>query len=1209
MSHTASDAMIPLEPMRFPLHGMRLIEASAGTGKTFTIAGLYLRLLLGHGDAQVRHATPLRVDQILVVTFTEAATAELKGRIRARIHEARLAFARHHSDDPLLQSFLDDIPDHAEAASVLLQAEREMDTMAVYTIHGFCQRMLVQNAFESGSSFHHDFITDESRLKAQVVADYWRRQFYPLSVALAAEVRNLWPTPNGLLAQIGPYLSGHALSLSVSAMEASLEQLHQDNLQRIVEMKAQWRQYQSDIDACIAESDVNKRVYTKKFRPQWIEQVSQWAEAETHSYWVPEQLSRFSQQVLYEKTPTGTPPEHPLFETIERFLATPVSIEAPLKAHAIDTCRHLLAKAKSEQQWLSFDDLLSQLSSALDLDSTGQLAQRIRTLYPIAMIDEFQDTDPLQYHIFSHIYAPHPACGLLMIGDPKQAIYAFRGADIFTYIKARRQVSSHFTLATNWRSGQSMIDAVNRLFASSDSPFLHDSDIPFIQVAAPPEAQQRQWQLHQQVQPAMTYWWPDDIAPDSVMTKGEYEQVMANATAAQIQTILQAAHAGEGSLCSKNGQKTIQAGNIAVLVRTGREGRLIKEALARQDIASVYLSNRESVFASDIAVDIQRLLQAVLTPEQERPLRAALASPLFGLAIQDLDALNSNESLWERVVQEFRQYRTIWSERGILPMLRAVLYQRHLAERWLALKVGERLLTDYLHIGELLQQAGAEIESDHALLRWLTQSMIDVTQGGHPETSIQRLESEKNLVQIVTIHKSKGLEYDLVFLPFVMSFREAKEARYYDEQQDRIVLDITRREETLAKAERERLAEDLRLLYVALTRSIYGCYVGVAPLKGRSGKGTSSAHLSAIGYLLQQGEPGDAGLLQQGIASQCDSEGHTVIDVPPSLPESPLPRVDAPQQTLTAQQKQHPIERAWRMTSYSNLVKQSGHHAFLDATQEEPGFDLDSAGEADESLFDPEEQTIFTFPKGATAGTFLHSLFEQIEFTEAPDSPANTGVIQTLMASAALDESWLPVLQQMLTHVLQTPLDGKKLRLGQVPAQQRLVEMEFLLPIDKLRSPLLNRILKRHDALSAQAGELNFAQVEGMLKGFIDLVFEYQGRYYVLDWKSNHLGNQPEDYRPARLDAAMVEHRYDFQYQIYTLALHRFLASRLVDYTYEQHFGGVYYLFLRGMDGQTSSGVFAHRPKCELITALDRFFAGEDDHMRATQEGQMELDL
>ncbi|MDW6001675.1 exodeoxyribonuclease V subunit beta [Vibrio mangrovi] len=1209
MSHTTSDAMIPLEPMSFPLHGARLIEASAGTGKTFTIAGLYLRLLLGHGDEQSRHSSALRVDQILVVTFTEAATAELKGRIRERIHEARLAFARSHSDDSLLQLFLDEIPDHAAAADVLLQAEREMDTAAIYTIHGFCQRMLVQNAFESGSRFHHEFITDESRLKAQVVADYWRRQFYPLPVELAAEVRRLWPTPADLLAQIATYLSGHAPYLSVRAMDASLEQLHQDNLQRIVQLKTQWLKFKPDIAGCITGSDVNKRSYTKKSLPQWIEQVSLWAETATESYEIPEQLLRFSQQALYEKTPQGTPPEHPLFQEIDEFLAMPVSIEAPLKAHAIETCRSLLVKSKQEQHWLSFDDLLSHLSSALDVDTTGQLALRIRTLYPVAMIDEFQDTDPLQYHIFSNIYAQHPECGLLMIGDPKQAIYAFRGADIFTYIKARHQVRSHFTLATNWRSGQSMIEAVNRLFSSSESPFLYDQDIPFFPVSSPPHAKERRWQLYQKDQPAMTYWWPDDDEPDAIMTKADYYQMMADATAARIQTILQAADQGEGILCSGDEERVIQAGHIAVLVRTGNEGRLVKEALARQGIASVYLSNRDSVFGSDIAVDIQRLLQAVLMPDQERPLRAALASPLFGLDIHYLDALNINESLWESVVQEFREYRKIWFERGILPMLRAVLYQRHLAERWLMSKGGERLLTDYLHLGELLQQAGAEIDSDHGLLRWLTQSIMDVNLGSSPEASIQRLESEKNLVQIVTIHKSKGLEYDLVFLPFVMSFRETKEARYYDETHDRIVLDMARREEALSMAEKERLAEDLRLLYVALTRSVFGCYVGIAPLKGRSVKGSTGAHLCAMGYLLQQGEPGDAALLRQGIESLLDEHGQTVMEAPPPIPDSPLSLSDVPSPELSARQKIHPIERLWRMTSYSNLVKQSGHHEFLDATREVPGFDLDSAGEADEYAFDPEEQTIFTFPKGATAGTFLHSLFEQIEFTESPESDANTQIIQVLMETAAVSDSWLPVLQQMLNHVLQTPLDGKKLRLGQIPERQRLVEMEFLLPVDKLRAPMLNRILKRYDSLSAQAGDLNFAQVKGMLKGFIDLVFEYQGQYYVLDWKSNHLGHQCEDYTPARLKAAMVEHRYDFQYQIYSLALHRFLASRITDYSYEQHFGGVYYIFLRGVDGQTPSGIFSHRPDFELITALDRFFTGEEDAMRSTHEGQMELDL
>lgn len=213
-----SSVVTPLNTMTFPLHGARLIEASAGTGKTFTIAGLYLRLLLGHGGGKTRHQVPLTVDQILVVTFTEAATAELRDRIRARIHSARLAFARGHSDDPVIAPLLEEIPDHSHAAEVLLQAERQMDEAAVYTIHGFCQRMLTQNAFESGSRFNTEFVIDESHLKAQVVADYWRRNFYPLPGNLAGEIRRIWPSPTALLQEISNYLTGAPLTLSVNAM-------------------------------------------------------------------------------------------------------------------------------------------------------------------------------------------------------------------------------------------------------------------------------------------------------------------------------------------------------------------------------------------------------------------------------------------------------------------------------------------------------------------------------------------------------------------------------------------------------------------------------------------------------------------------------------------------------------------------------------------------------------------------------------------------------------------------------------------------------------------------------------------------------------------------------------------------------------------------------------------------------------------------------
>ncbi len=1213
-----SDTPIRLDTMTFPLHGARLIEASAGTGKTFTIAGLYLRLLLGHGDEHTRHDKALTVDQILVVTFTEAATAELRDRIRRRIHDARLAFARGHSDDVVIMPLLEQISDHAAAAQVLLQAERQMDEAAIFTIHGFCQRMLTQNAFESGSRFSNEFVSDENELKAQVVADYWRRQFYGLNLELAAQVRHIWASPQALLNDIGGYLTGAPLRLTVAPMAGQLGDLHQINLAKIVQLKTLWLAHQQDFQALIAGSDVNKRSYSSKSLPNWLEQVTQWAQAETLDYSICDKLTKFSQTELDGKSASGSAPSHQVFAAIDEFLAQDISIKTPLIAHAIEHCRHQLAQAKQSKQWLSFDDLLTQLSAAVDADSEQLLVSRIRQLYPVAMIDEFQDTDPLQYSIFSRIYLDQPQCGLLMIGDPKQAIYAFRGADIFTYIKARNQVSAHYTLDTNWRSSSDMVAAVNQVFSQADSPFIYDQDIPFYPVNANPNAGDKSWWLNGEKQPALVCWLQQNEAANSAVNTGDYQQQMAQATAAQIHTILSAAQQQQAQLMNGEKSTTITAGNIAVLVRTGREGRLIKQALSQQGIASVYLSNRDSVFSSPLAQDVQRLLQAALTPEDERALRACLASGLLALDAAQLDQLNTNERRWEQIVSEFKQYHHTWLKLGVLPMLRSVMAKRHIAERLLTEVEGERQLTDLMHLAELLQQAGQEIDSHHGLLRWLAEAIESASLGqGGSEEHIQRLESERNLVQIVTIHKSKGLEYDLVFLPFVISARTAKEAKYYDEHSQSTCLDLSGSSAALAQADKERLAEDLRLIYVALTRAVYGCYLGLAPVKsGRGKQPPTDVHLSAIGYLIQNGQPQAAEQLLPALQQMMSGVEAMALQVIPDMPSEPLFELATPAQQLHANQLSQVIDRHWRMTSYSNLVKQGNHagESGLDAAMELAGFDIDSADEQVQSSESEQVDSIFTFPRGARPGTFLHTLFERVEFTQPASSEANRKVIAELLQAEQYGEQWQPVLEQLVDTVLSTPLDGQSLRLNSKTPQQRLVEMEFLLPIVTLSSPSLNDLIHYHDPLSAQAGNLQFLPVQGMLKGFIDLVFEHQGKYYVLDWKSNHLGDDPSCYQGEQLRQAMAEHRYDLQYQLYALALHRFLASRLADYDYQRHFGGVYYLFLRGMDGQVGAnkqvnGVFSVKPSLALLQEMDQLIDGKPLAPRSNAQGQMELGI
>ncbi|MGY4043023.1 exodeoxyribonuclease V subunit beta [Aeromonas hydrophila] len=1176
-----------LNTLRFPLHGERLIEASAGTGKTYTIAGLYLRLLLGHGPlieegADVgqpsAHERPLSVTEILVVTFTEAATAELRGRIRARIHEARLAFMRGESKDALLSQLLAEVEDHELAARRLLAAERQMDEAAVFTIHGFCQRMLKQNAFESGALFETEFLTDDSQLRLQAVSDYWRSEFYPVDKPLASAVRALWPSPAALLREMGSWLDNSELEMRPPAGDETLAARHQAAMARIDAVKREWLAQGDEIRR---QTEGQMKLYTGKNYEGWLAKISDWAQDEGSGYALPKDLERFGQETLEAKLNKGkAPPTLSLFSQIDALLASRPGIRDLILQRAAVVVRSRMQASKRQAHQLSFDDLLKDLDGALGSGLGERLCERIRATYRVAMIDEFQDTDPQQYRIFHRLYCGHTDTALLMIGDPKQAIYGFRGADIFTYIQARRNVSAHYTLGRNWRSSRALVAAVNGLFERAKDPFIYEADIPFLPVEA--QGKSKALQLDGSAAPVLHCW---QLSGQPTFNKGDYQSRMARATAVEIHRLLTLAREGKAQI----GDQPVKAGDIAVLVRTGAEGKLVQQELARLAIASVYLSNRESVLAQVEAREILLILHACQNPGEERSLRAALATGLFDLDAKALDELASDERAWESAVQEFMEYRKIWHKRGVLAMLRALLHRRNLASSLLASPNGERRLTNFLHLGELLQQVSCELDGEYALLRWLGEAAS--RPDGQDAEQVLRLESERKLVQIVTIHKSKGLEYPLVFLPFICSHRAADTPLFHeaDGAGNRTVLDLTGAEESLAEADRERLAEDLRLLYVALTRGVYATWLGLAPVRSGNGKSEQTdLHQTAIGYLLQKGEEGDAATLATALTELAQALPGVAVGEPSLTRPAPLPPEE---EQLGEPQVRHftgTLERDWWISSYSGLAAQG--HGHSKGVLANPGFDVEVVAEAAVVHEEDELQpSIFTFPKGARPGTLLHSLFETIDFQSAGgDSLAEH--IATLLAKDGFDESWAQVLQQQVEAVLDTPLEtgfGEPVRLRDLAPERKQVELEFFLPMGRVTAPALTALCQQHDPLSRGNKPLSFATVQGMLKGFIDLVFEWQGRWYLLDYKSNHLGMSPADYSRPALEQAMAEHRYDLQYQLYSLALHRLLALRLPGYDFEQHFGGVFYLFLRGMP---QGGIFHTRPSRELVQGLDRLF-------------------
>ena len=1210
--------------LAFPLHGSQLIEASAGTGKTFTISALYLRLILGHGEKDTGFGRELLPPQILVVTFTDAATKELRDRIRTRLAEAARFFRDEiEAPDALVAQLRDEFSQQqwTACAGRLDIAAQWMDEAAVSTIHSWCQRMLREHAFDSGSLFTQSLETDHSDLLGEVLRDYWRLFCYPMRGDALNWVRANWSGPAALLPRVRALFSSARMNPQSQHTPAQLIEASLQERRRILsQLKAPWLEWAQQLrEIClqgVALKAVDGRKMQARYFEPWFEKLSDWAADDSQ-----EQLdlgtgfTRLTPDGMAEAW-KGTAPEHPALEAmpgLKAALDTLPTPDAAVLQHAANWVSVRFEEEKRRRAEMGFDDMLVRLDTALQADGGERLATVIREQFPVALIDEFQDTDPVQYRIFETIYRIKDNCpetGLFLIGDPKQAIYAFRGADIYTYLRARQATSGRLhTLDTNFRSSHAMVTAVNHVFERAEQrdagrgAFLFregsENPVPFVSV----KSQGRKEVLQFDGRPitALNVW---QLPSDQPLAGTIYRQQLASVCASQIVELL---NAGQQSRCGfakpDESLRSLLPSDIAILVRDGKEAQAVRLQLSARGVRSVYLSDKDSVYAAQEAHDVLVWLKACAEPDVERPLRAALASITLDMPLVELERLNQDELAWESRVMQFRGYREIWRKQGVLAMLRRLLHDFELPQALIVRPEGERVLTNVLHLSELLQQAAAELDGEQALIRHLAEHLVLSAQAG--EDQILRLESDEQLVKVVTIHKSKGLEYPLVFLPFICSTKPVDGSRlplhFHDAAGDAQV-SLKPTPELIELADDERLAEDLRLLYVALTRAQHACWLGVADLK-RGNNNRSVLHASALGYLL-----GGGAILTESVGLErwlADlQQGCPVINV------QPVPPVDhahfyPPLNKASLLKPLVPKRRAaenWWIASYSAL-RISGS---LDSA-EAPESALAQKLSDDERLApDAPREVLLSggdihhFPRGPNPGTFLHGLLEWAGTERFKADPVAINDAVARRCNRRGWEGWINTLSHWLQHLQDEPLRLNNGQPAVVLSQltQYQIEMEFWFASHKVDVLKLDQLVRQHTHSGAPRAAAEPSLLNGMFKGFIDLTFEHQGRYYVADYKSNWLGADDSAYTEQTMTASILDNRYDLQYVLYLLALHRQLKARLANYDYEQHMGGAMYLFLRGTRSQ-GQGVFFTRPSKALIESLDLMFQGKPQPIRA----------
>lgn len=1192
--------------LALPLDGVRLIEASAGTGKTFTLATLFTRLVVEKG---------WRIGQILAVTFTDAATQELRKRIRERLALAAQLVERVSSDQDspevaltrvILQRQLalgEETP--AALARRLQTAADEIDLASIFTIHGFCTRVLREHALESGHTFDPPtLLPSERELHEELAADLWR--VHANDPATVDALTWLWSSPEALAGDLSTLIKPLPLlpprpTHSVDDPAPQLR-LAAAALADAIEAHAE------DAQAQIATA-FDRKVFDgrRAKRPSFDKAFGELFAGRSAQHWprsdkshlgklLPVQLLAFCKDGM-----EGQCPVSPLFDALQCWWHAADAREQWLRQQATaflhdlrDEARARLAELKRIGRVQTYDDLIDGVADALEGPHRATLVQQLRAQYAIALVDEFQDTDDRQWGIFQRVFGDSEetreaglAPALFLIGDPKQAIYGFRGGDIHTYLKAKRQADAAPALDRNFRSRPAVLHAIEALYANAGERAFLEADIAFEPVHPGSTRVDADFLRDGMPAPGLTVRVLHNTEGGDLKADPSRQQA-SDACVAAIHQILSEAREGRALLRGA----PVQPGDIAVLVRSHKEATRIQQALGAVGIPAV-AAGKQSLYATPEAHDLRLLLLALLQPADEGRLRAALSTVLLGEDAEAIDALEREGDAQRSFQVRLLEWRERWQRGGPFAVI-ADLCAEH-AERLLGLLDGERRLTNYLQLGELLQQAAGQTLGMHGLLDWLQVQMAHADQDD--EQQLLRLESDARRVQIITLHKSKGLEYPLVFLPFVgigggAPNTEANCTVYANGRRE-LHWKLDKDDSWSAASTRsaqEQEAEDARLLYVGLTRAEHALWIAAGDLAGlaRTRLAPMLSDLEAL-----RAHP-DIAVIEGPVEPR-----------PAQLAferEGELPPVRA----LTRR-----VPHDWWVYSFTQLAHADAGHDTDAAATEVPAPAADEPAGVDLTL--ETEQPAVPLEEidprfmGSRFGNVLHDALENTDFAQwggwQAGQPAPGEEAEVLRASLRAEgyaeedlDDGVAMLTALVGQTLTVPLpEGGALH--DLPAEARRAEIEFHFAMQPTAVPALLTLLHAHGLVRDRHGFGTRRRLEGLMTGKIDLTYVRAERWYVLDYKSNRLPG----YDAARLASAMQHSEYDLQALIYTVALHRWLRFRLgAQYDYTRDMGGIRYLFCRGLDArrEDSPGLYAHRFDPALVDALDALFAG-GEHAQA----------
>ena len=1195
------------------LEGNNLIEASAGTGKTYNIQTLFSRMIIEKNYS---------VDTILVNTFTEAATKELKSRIRDILKNIQIELSKNTYNikksspnriNGIIASARDkDIPKQLIKQRVE-QALNNFSTASIYTIHGFCNKILNEAAFETGTLFDTEFLEDDSEIIDDILAEFYRKEFYNKDIFIQEIIEELNLTLSDLRNFIKEIIGEQdskfipPLSQIKNICPSDLSQKYQELIQNF-----ESKNFADKFLLPLISENVkkNRRDKTKRTIQVFNEVLSgnikkiTKLKSDRYYYLSKEKFLDNCYKKKTDKIKNEVPQKLELLDQINKqiyhFLNDYIEqFELSVKKRLYNYFLKKYKQEKKQRNIKTYDDMISEVRNKIIGEEGNNLINFVREEYKAALIDEFQDTSPYQYDILKTIFVESRSHPIFFVGDDKQAIYGFRGGDIYTYHRAKKELKGNkYTLDKNWRSLPNLVSAFNHLFSRElgPNPFVNDF-INYQKVKAEEFDPVNDLEYNGEMEPSPFKL----LFYDQECNTRTLSKIATRHTAKKIFNLL-----NNDKYCLNSQNRSIKPGDIAILVDKHSQSDKIEQKLRDWNIP-VSTQATGDIFQTKEAQDMAYFLEAVKNPEDLNAIKTALSRKLFEVNYKDLIEYSESNDLdkqneFENWITLFLDLQEEWESYSFIKMFHTFIEDAKvgLKKKILARANGERELVNYMHLAELINKEETENNREMSgIIVWYNKKLENSDSVSQEEKEI-RLDTDRSSVQVMTIHHSKGLEFPIVFCPFLWTrtthLNNKALPKFHDENNE-LKIEISEDKDYKNMASDERLEEIMRLLYVAMTRAESQCYIIWGKVKGRKRK-------NGLTYLFNRNEIYQAEPEKGEIADKLKNINKDWNYKPAQeelAPEIELTEIEE-QKIKTQKYKRESKElqgikkfdadtsQKWQVASFSQIVSYKKTNEF------EEDKDFDASERETKYATNPEEidleqqYSIFDFPGGVQTGSCWHKIFEDLDFLADEESikeavEEKLSFYNLITADSNLRKTKIRIVNNMVQKVLNKNLNGDELKLSHIGHNDKIPEVEFGFSIsDNISKEHLLSLLSQYN----YKNNIHKNITQGMLKGFIDLVFRKDAKYYIVDWKSNKLGKKHKDYNQERLYEEMQQKNYNLQYILYTLALYKFLKRRLKNFDYDENFGGVYYLFLRGItDRNDRYGIYFDKPDFDLIQRLD----------------------